>query len=86
MAFSGISADGNQPLSRQLFPPGRVYKFAKKMLMGNGVPETGAETVARCLVAADLRGMDSHGVNRIPSYMARIREGVLDPAAISTLQ
>lgn len=70
----------------QLFPPDRVYDFAKKILMGNGVPETGAETVARCLVAADLRGMDSHGVNRIPSYMARIREGVLDPAAIPTVQ
>ena len=53
--------------------------------MGNGVPEPGADIVAKCLVAADLRGMDSHGVNRIPSYMARIREGVLDPAAIPTL-
>jgi LDH2 family malate/lactate/ureidoglycolate dehydrogenase len=70
----------------QQFPPDRVHNFAKKILMGNGVPEAGADTVARCLLAADLRGVDTHGVNRIPSYMARIREGVLDPAAIPTLQ
>lgn len=29
--------------------------------------------------------MDSHGMNRIPSYMARVREGVLDPAAVPIL-
>jgi LDH2 family malate/lactate/ureidoglycolate dehydrogenase len=28
-----------------------------------------------------MRGVDTHGVNRIPSYVARIRQGVLDPAA-----
>jgi LDH2 family malate/lactate/ureidoglycolate dehydrogenase len=37
--------------------------------------------VADCIVAADLRGVDVHGVDRIPSYVARIRQGVLDPAA-----
>lgn len=40
-----------------------------------------ASTVADCLVAADLRGVDTHGVNRIPSFVVRIRQGVLDPAA-----
>jgi LDH2 family malate/lactate/ureidoglycolate dehydrogenase len=36
-------------------------------------------------VQADLRGVDSHGINRIPSYMARVRAGVLDPKAEPTL-
>ena len=44
-----------------------------------------AQTVARCLVAADLRGIDTHGCNRLPSYMERIRQGVLDPKAMPSI-
>ncbi|KAK2058278.1 malate/L-lactate dehydrogenase [Colletotrichum caudatum] len=56
-------------------------RFVEEVLKGNGVPAENAATVARCLVAADLRGVDTHGMNRIPSYMERIRQGVLDAAA-----
>lgn len=56
-------------------------RYAEGVLRGNGVPAPQAATVAACLVAADLRGVDTHGVNRIPSYMARIRQGVLAAAA-----
>ncbi|KAK5175360.1 uncharacterized protein LTR77_000499 [Saxophila tyrrhenica] len=59
--------------------------YAKGILQGNGVPLGNADIVAKCLVAADLRGVDTHGVNRIPSYMARIRQGVLDARAQPTL-
>ncbi|KAK2036602.1 malate/L-lactate dehydrogenase, partial [Colletotrichum somersetense] len=56
-------------------------RFVEDVLKGNGVPAGNAAIVARCLVAADLRGVDTHGMNRIPSYMERIRQGVLDAAA-----
>lgn len=56
-------------------------KFVKNVLIGNGVPDSNAETVAKCLIAADLRGVDTHGMNRIPSYMTRVRQGVLDATA-----
>ena len=69
----------------QHFPLTTLHEFAKSILIGNGVPEPSAETTARCLLAADLRGIDTHGVNRIPSYMERVRQGVLDPAAVPTL-
>ncbi|KAF2139098.1 uncharacterized protein K452DRAFT_80797 [Aplosporella prunicola CBS 121167] len=59
--------------------------FVQAILKGNGVPEDNAVVVAKCLVAADLRGVDTHGINRIPSYMARIRQGVLDATASPTL-
>lgn len=59
--------------------------YATAVLEGNGVPSDNASLVARCLVAADLRGVDTHGINRIPSYMARIRQGVLDAKAQPTL-
>ena len=51
-----------------------------------GVSAEHAKIVAACLVAADLRGVDTHGVNRIPSYVERIRQGVLDPKAEPTLK
>ncbi|KAH8591755.1 Malate/L-lactate dehydrogenase [Bisporella sp. PMI_857] len=67
---------------------GQVYvdaaeakRFVEAVLQGNGVPKGNASIVAKCLVAADLRGVDTHGVNRIPSYMERIRQGVLDAKA-----
>ncbi|KAJ8116349.1 hypothetical protein OPT61_g2207 [Boeremia exigua] len=59
--------------------------FVEHILVGNGVPIDNAVVIAKCLVDADLRGVDTHGINRIPSYMARIREGVLDAAASPTL-
>ncbi|KIW62932.1 hypothetical protein PV04_09820 [Phialophora macrospora] len=56
-------------------------RFVRDVLQGNGVPAENASIVADCLIQADLRGVDTHGMNRIPSYMERIRQGVLDPAA-----
>ncbi|KAI1497058.1 Malate/L-lactate dehydrogenase [Biscogniauxia marginata] len=56
-------------------------KFVEDILTGNAVPAANAAIVAKCLVAADLRGVDTHGINRIPSYMTRIRQGVLDATA-----
>ncbi|ORY13365.1 malate/L-lactate dehydrogenase-like protein [Clohesyomyces aquaticus] len=60
--------------------------YAEGVLVGNGVPRENAIIVAKCLVEADLRGVDTHGINRIPSYMARIRQGVLDARASPTFQ
>jgi LDH2 family malate/lactate/ureidoglycolate dehydrogenase len=59
--------------------------FVEGILRGNGVAEENAAIIANCLIQADLRGVDTHGMNRIPSYMARVRQGVLDPKAIPSL-
>ncbi|KAI5864803.1 malate dehydrogenase [Durotheca rogersii] len=58
-----------------------LHTFVAAVLRGNGTPAASADLVAQCLVAADLRGVDSHGANRLPSYVARVRAGVLDAAA-----
>ncbi|KAH6904513.1 Malate/L-lactate dehydrogenase [Coprinopsis sp. MPI-PUGE-AT-0042] len=60
--------------------------FVETILIGNGVAKENAIIVANCLVEADLCGVDTHGINRIPSYVARIREGVLDPRASPTIR
>ncbi|KAM3419175.1 hypothetical protein BST61_g5119 [Cercospora zeina] len=64
--------------------PEDAHAYVDDILQANGVPAENAAIVAKCLVAADLRGVDTHGVNRIPSYLARIREGVLDAKAQPT--
>lgn len=66
--------------------PANAQAYVEGVLTGNGVSPDHARTVARCLVAADLRGVDTHGINRVPSYMARIRRGVLSATARPTLQ
>lgn len=60
--------------------------FTQRLLEANGVSPEDAATVADNLVSADLRGVDSHGINRLPSYIKRVRQGVLDPKAQPTLE
>ncbi|KAL6870180.1 hypothetical protein ACO1O0_001518 [Amphichorda felina] len=62
-----------------------ALRLVEAILQGNGVSPANASIIARCLVAADLRGVDTHGINRIPSYMERIRQGVLDATACPTV-
>ena len=61
-------------------------KYVEGVLVGNGVKKENAAIVANCLVQADLRGVDTHGINRIPSYMTRVRQGALDLTAEPKLE
>jgi len=53
--------------------------FAKALLAAHGVPKKDAATVAACLVRADLRGVDTHGLTRLPVYLERVRRGLVNP-------
>ncbi|KAF2236533.1 putative malate/L-lactate dehydrogenase [Viridothelium virens] len=59
--------------------PTQAHAFATSILTHSGVPADRAHTIADCLVLADLRGVDTHGLNRLPGYIARIQHGVLAP-------
>lgn len=51
-----------------------------EVLTGAGVPEEDAKVCAEILIAADKRGIDSHGINRLkPIYYNRIKDGILNP-------
>lgn len=41
-----------------------------------GVPAENAETVANSLMAANLRGVDTHGITRLPIYVERLKAGL----------
>lgn len=45
-----------------------------------------AEFLAETLVDANLRGVDSHGVIRLPAYRARIDAGLVDPSAVPVIE
>ncbi|GGE27624.1 lactate dehydrogenase [Agaricicola taiwanensis] len=57
--------------------PTDLEPFVARIFAGNGVPQADAERVAQCLVEADLRGVSSHGVGRIPIYTERLRKGLV---------
>jgi LDH2 family malate/lactate/ureidoglycolate dehydrogenase len=54
--------------------------LAAALLEAHDVPPQDAATTARCLVRADLRGVDTHGIVRLPGYLDRIRRGLVNPA------
>jgi LDH2 family malate/lactate/ureidoglycolate dehydrogenase len=65
---------GTQYLSAAL-----LREFAAAIFEGLGLPRGQAATVADCLVQANLRGLDSHGVARIPIYAKRLRLKLVNP-------
>ena len=56
-----------------------AHAFAVDILTHSQVPREHAETIAKSLVLADLRGIDTHGINRLAGYLKRIEAGVLNP-------
>jgi LDH2 family malate/lactate/ureidoglycolate dehydrogenase len=53
--------------------------FGRRLLVAYGLTEQDAATVARCLVRADLRGVDTHGLQTLPHYLERVRRGLINP-------
>jgi LDH2 family malate/lactate/ureidoglycolate dehydrogenase len=54
----------------------RLTPFVVNVLERVGVPPEEARVVADTLVEADLRGVHSHGVMRLPNYVRRIQAGL----------
>jgi len=53
--------------------------FGRRLLVAHDLPEDDAATVSRCLVRADLRGVDTHGLQTLPHYLERVRRGLINP-------
>lgn len=68
-------------MNQKTVSPGELLEFCKTALMRVGVPEEDAAIVADALVMANLRGIDSHGVVRLYSYVNRITRGLIEPKA-----
>ena len=57
---------------------GRLEEWVARVFEKGGMPQADAQTVARVLVWANLRGIDTHGVVRVPRYMEWLRSGELN--------
>ena len=53
--------------------------YCRDLFAGVGMPAADAQLTAEQLVTADLRGVESHGVVRVPIYIERLRRGVIEP-------
>lgn len=56
-----------------------LERLTREIFVAHGVPDGDAAWIATLLVRANLRGHDSHGVIRIPSYVAAMKAGDLNP-------
>ena len=62
-----------------VFPPEQLFEFTVSVFRHFGVPVEDARTAATVLQAADLRGIDSHGVARLHAYCGMLGKGRIDP-------
>jgi LDH2 family malate/lactate/ureidoglycolate dehydrogenase len=58
-----------------LVDPERLGEWIASVLCRYGVQTSHAQSTARVLVAADVQGIDSHGIARLPAYLGRLGAG-----------
>ncbi len=64
-----------------LISAANLSAFVASVFTSRGMSPTDAATLADVLVWADLRGVDSHGVERLPSYLAIVERGEMNLTA-----
>lgn len=60
---------------------GSAIAQAQALLEAAGVPASEATTTAGAIVASDCWGIGSHGLMRLPFYLARLQAGGINPRA-----
>lgn len=68
--------------SRILVTPNELKKLSVNILTNYGLSSDHANIVADVLVRADLRGIESHGVSRLPIYIKRLKLGLIERSPI----
>ncbi|MGM0420472.1 MAG: Ldh family oxidoreductase [Bacillota bacterium] len=56
--------------------PNKLFNYCKDILISLGISENGAKITAEVLIDANLKGIDSHGITRLPVYSKRLKLGV----------
>lgn len=59
-------------MEERIFTREQLIELATRLLKTSGMKEESAATIAEDLVKADMRGLYSHGVSRLPMYLKRI--------------
>ncbi len=59
--------------------PEEARRFVAELMVAHGLSSEDAAIVAACLMRADLRGVDTHGLSRLPGYLERLRRRLVNP-------
>ena len=78
--------DSNRGGRTRYFSADELVCLGTGVFAAHGLPADDAATVARDLVAADLRGLASHGVARIPIYCKRLRAKAINPTPVLKIE
>src|SRR5690606_40297268 len=62
-----------------IVPVDVLEKFMRDVFLRLNVPEEDARISAEILITSDLRGIESHGIQRLKLYYDHIRQGVQNP-------
>jgi len=60
-------------------PLEKLFELMKKIFIFSGLSEKDADTASEALVAADIRGIDSHGASRLPYYVGKLKNKTVNP-------
>ena len=55
-----------------------LESFMRDVFVGLGVPKDDAHIIAEVLIASDIRGIDTHGIQRCKMYFDRIKAGIYE--------
>lgn len=68
------------------FSAGALQRWTEDALLAVGtLPAAAAADTARLLVRTNLRGIDTHGIARLPMYLTKLASGEVNPRAAPTL-
>ncbi|GAB3396946.1 Ldh family oxidoreductase [Schumannella luteola] len=63
-----------------------LQRFAEQVLGAIGARPDDARDMATQIVTSELSGHESHGLRRLPEYVARVQSGATDPAATTEIE
>ena len=69
-----------------ILPAAELERLAREIFVAWGTPPDDASWVATLLVRANLRGHDSHGIIRVPSYVKALEAGHVNPRPKITVE
>ena len=67
--------------STYLVPYEKLVELGKKIFMTTGLNSEDAQILCESLVRADMKGIKSHGMVRVPDYMLLLEKGIVDAKA-----
>ena len=81
-ASASVAVGAGMPSNTQsqVISSADLERFARALFVAAGVAPAMADAWAKSLVWANLRGVDSHGVLRIPGYIERLKRKDINPA------